>query len=393
MAFGWQSILVTPPVSKKLEPLPDNIKVIETSGYSRTDLRQYAREHLKAKKTYLKVKPILRFFYRRYSEIKHYPDAEKGWVPYAMQFADEILQTEKIDAILTSSPPVTTHIIANGLKKKHNVPWVADFRDLWTQNHNYSYSNLRKFFERKLEIKTLSNADALIAVSPRMADKLTVLHKGKQVYNITNGFDPEKMSKGKIDPTSNFTITYTGQIYKKQNAEKLLVALRDSISEGAMNRSDVEVRIFGPENEQLEEQTKKYGLTDVVRQYGIVPREACFQKQRESQVLWQITWEDPKEKGAYSGKIFEYLGAHRPILATGGFGGDVVEELIKETKSGYYCPSIESTKRELKKLYSEYQLKGTVSYHGSLKEINKYSYHEMAKKFAEVLEGCRNVSK
>lgn len=391
--FGWQSTIITPPIGEKLNSLPSSMRVIETDGYNKTDVRLYARDHFETKKFYRKVKPLLKFFYKRYSEIRHYPDREKGWKPFALKFADEVLQTQNIDAILTSSPPVTTNIIAKELKEKHNIPWIADFRDLWTQNHNYSYSTFRKFFERRLEIKVLSVADALVTVSSPMAYKLTTLHKEKQVYTITNGFDPEKMSKGKVDLTSKFTITYTGQIYKKQNTEKLLVALRDLIFEGTIDRKDVEVRLFGRKNEQLEKQIEKYGFLDVVVHYGIVPREVCFQKQRESQVLWQITWEDPQEKGAYSGKIFEYLGARRPILATGGFGGDVVEELIKETNSGCYCSTTEDVKFALKKLYSEYKLKGLVSYHGNMEIINKYNYREMARKFAGVLEECKNVPK
>ncbi len=393
--FGWQPIILTKPIGG--EPsyrfvLSDDFKrktrVIETYGYS----SPYGKKRLTSKK-YSSVRPFLKSLYKYYREIAHYPDLEKGWKPFAIKAGDELLQNEDIDAMISSSSPVTTHIIAKELKKKHKIPWVADFRDLWTQNHNYPYSIFRKFFERRLEIKTLSAADALVAVSSPMAYKLTMLHKGKHVYTITNGFDLEKMSEGKVDLTSKFTITYTGQIYKKQNTEKLLVALRDLIFEGTIDRKDVEVRIFGPKNEQLEKQAGKYALVDVVVHYGIVPREVCFQKQRESQVLWQITWEDPQEKGAYSGKIFEYLGARRPILATGGFGGDVVEELIKETNSGCYCPTTEDVKFALKKLHSEYKLKGLVSYHGNMEKINKYNYREMARKFAGVLEDCKNVPK
>jgi len=393
--FGWQPIILTTPLGEKPDYRfgpPDDFKeknrVIETYGYSSS----YGKKRLTSKK-YSKVRPFLKFLYGYYREIAHYPDSEKGWEPFAVKASDELLQNEDIDAMISSSSPVTTHIIAKELKEKYDIPWVADFRDLWTQNHNYPYSRLRKLFEKKLEVKTLSIADALVIISSPMTEKLKMLHEGKRIYTITNGFDPEKMSDGKANLTSKFTITYTGQIYTKQDPSKLLVALKDLISQGTMNPKDVELRIFGPKNEQLEKQAEKYGLVDIVMHYGTVPREVCFQKQRESQVLWQITWEDPKEKGAYSGKIFEYLGAYRPILATGGFGSDVVEKLIEETKSGCYCPTIEDVTYALKKLFSEYKLKGAVSYHGNIEKINKYSYREMARKFAEVLEECKNIHK
>lgn len=82
------------------------------------------------------------------------------------------------------------------------------------------------------------------------------------------------------------------------------------------------------------------------------------------------------------------MGAHRSILATNGFHGDTVEKLIVETNSGFYCPTIENIKRALKKFYLEYRLKGVVSFQGNIKEINKYPYNEMARKFAALLEEC-----
>ncbi len=70
-----------------------------------------------------------------------------------------------------------------------------------------------------------------------------------------------------------------------------------------------------------------------------------------------------------------------------------MEKLIEETNSGCYCPTIEDVKYALKKLYTKYRLKDAVLYHGNIEKINKYSYHEMARKFAEVLEECKNVPK
>jgi glycosyltransferase involved in cell wall biosynthesis len=148
----------------------------------------------------------------------------------------------------------------------------------------------------------------------------------------------------------------------------------------------IEARFYGPENELLRRETQKYGLLDVVKQYGTIPRKISFQKQRESQVLLLLNWDDPQEKGVHTGKVFEYLAAQRPILVTGGFGGDVVEQLVDETDSGIYCPTVEKTENALKNLYSEYKLKGKVTYHGVAEKINKYSYREMAKSFAEILD-------
>jgi len=386
--FGWQPIILTAPLGEdpdsRFGPPNDFRKknrVIETHGYaSEKAVASGARKRLG------RWKPLLRFFYRRYSEIVHYPDKEKGWIPFAVDAGEKLLENEAVDAIVSSYSPATCHIVARKLKEKRSIPWVADFRDLWTQNHNYPYSSLRKFFEKRLELRTLSTADALVTTSTFWAEKLKRLH-GKAAYAITNGFDPETMAKGKAHLTKRFTITYTGQIYGgRQDPAKLLAALKALISEGTVDPKNVEVRFYGTESEQLKREAERYGLSDVVRQYGVISRTAAFEKQRESQLLLLLNWEDPLEKGTYTGKIFEYLAAQRPILATGGFGRDVVEELLAETNSGIYCSAVEEIKKAVRELYLEYQTKGKVAYHGIVEKIGKYSYREMAKNFAEILD-------
>jgi len=399
--FGWQPIILTTPIGEKSDSRfgpPDdfrkNNRVIETYGYhSRKDVELRPKKRLKK---YGYIRTLLRnvvpfsvrkFLYRRYSEIVHYPDAEKGWKPFAVKAGDELLQNEDIDAMISSSSPVTTHIVAHEFKDKYNVPWVADFRDLWTQNHNYPYSKLRKVFEKRLELKTLSTADALVTLSSPAAEKLRMLHKEKRVYTITNGFDPDIMSDGKVNLTSIFTITYTGQIYSgKQDPSKILIALKNLISPGAIDPNHVEVRFYGPENGLLQKEIEKYGLSNIVKQYGTISRKTSFEKQRESQLLLLLNWEDPREKGVYTGKIFEYLAAQRPILVTGGFGNDVVKELLDETNSGVYCSTVEEIKNALTDFYMEYKLKGRVKCKGNVENINKYSYREIARKFTGILD-------
>lgn len=390
--FGWQPIVLTPPIGEDPDSrfgppndFKDSNRVIETYGYSSRHTWK-KRHRLDSKKLFKPAKPLLRFLYKHYLEIINYPDEEKGWKPFAVKAGDEFLRNEGVDAIISSSSPVTTHIIAKELKIKRKIPWVADLRDLWTQNHDYPYSFIRRFFERRLERKTLQSADALVTVSEPLAEKLMELHKGKRVYNITSGFDPDDMKKEPADLTPRFTITYTGQIYVRgQDASKFLIALRDSISEGAIMAEDVEVRFYGPWCELLAKQIEEYGLVDVVKQYGIISRQVSFEKQRESQVLLLLKWEDVQERGYLSGKIFEYLAAGRPMIAAGGHN-DVVTLLLNETNAGIDGQSVEDIKNALRKLYVEYKLRGKTSYHGIMKEINKYSYLEMTRKFAAVLD-------
>lgn len=314
-----------------------------------------------------------------------YPDQEKGWKSIALIKARDFLRKERVDVILSSSSPITAHLIAKELKIKYGVPWIADFRDLWSQNHNYPYGAVRQFFDRRLEKKTMVRADALITVSSPWSKKLQNLHK-KHAFTITNGFDPTTANIPPTPLTRRFTITYTGQVYQgKQNISKFFCALK-KFAEGKMaDPMDIEVRLYGPLQKWIQKEIEVYHLESLVKQYGIVARTVALQKQRESQVSLLLNWEDPYEKGTHTGKIFEYLSARRPILSVGGWGGDVVEHLLEQTKAGIYAPSVAKIKASLSWLYQEYKQKGSVSFHGDQKEINAYNYKEIAKKFASVL--------
>jgi hypothetical protein len=156
------------------------------------------------------------------------------------------------------------------------------------------------------------------------------------------------------------------------------------ISNGTVTPNDIEVRFYGHEEFWLQKEIERYKLSDIVKQYGIIPREISLKKQWESQILLLFKWEDPKVKGGYSGKVFEYLAAKRPILAIGGTK-DVVTDLLNETNVGIDAPCVKDIKNAIEKFYTGYKQIGKVSYYGEWKEIQKYSQREMARKFAYLL--------
>ena len=397
--FGWQSIVLTTPLAEK----PDvPFRIVETSfrdvlGFWRRlfkfDSNEGVRRQLERRLGITHRKFLINFLTTLLREFDlYYPDLETGWKPFAIKAGEELLKTEKIDAMI-SCHPFTSHLVASNLKASYDIPWLADFPDLWSQNHLYRYSPLRKPINKRLELKTLSRADALVTVSEPWAEKLRALHRGKSVYTITHGFDPEEVNIPPASLTSKFTITYTGFIYTgKQDPTKLFAALRDLISEGAVAPNDIEVRFYGTGAAWLEKEIDRYGLSNVVKHYGHVPRGNALERQRESQVLLLLDWNDPKEKGVFSGKVFEYLGARRPILAIGGSTDDVAHKLLTETKAGIPATNAPNIKRALAELYQEYKLRGEVAYNGIEGELNKYSHREMARKFSEILDHLTNTS-
>ncbi|MEA3317025.1 MAG: glycosyl transferase family 1, partial [Bacteroidota bacterium] len=60
------------------------------------------------------------------------PDARKFWIKPSVKFLKTYLKNNNVDAIISTGPPHSMHLIAMQLQKKLNLPWIADFRDPWT---------------------------------------------------------------------------------------------------------------------------------------------------------------------------------------------------------------------------------------------------------------------
>jgi glycosyltransferase involved in cell wall biosynthesis len=398
--FGWEPIILTAKLPDDPKP---QFEVIQTQDY---DLVRHWKKRLGLNPDKMmrqqSVLPLLggtridnvnyknKFLTRILRvgyDIVAYPDEMKGWYSYAVEAGNELLQKRKIDAMISSSSPVSTHLIAEKLKSRWNIPWIADFRDLWTQDYNYSDSHiaLRRLAERHLELRTLSKADALVTVSKVLAENQMRFHKTKPVYVIPNGFDPEEMESTPSDKlTDKFIITYSGSLHGcSRDPSSLFKAVQDLISEGIMDPSHIQIRFYGDYEECLEKLIKHYEIQNIVRQYGLISRDDILKKQRESQLLLLLNWGDP---GVLTGKVFEYLAAQRPILLISKVGG-AIEELLNETNTGIYAPTVDDIKNFLKRCYSEYISKGEVIYKGQSSKIEKYSHREMAKAFSGILNG------
>ena len=235
------------------------------------------------------------------------------------------------------------------LQRVSGLPWIADFRDLWTQNHYYPYSRIRLRRERKLELETLETADALVAVSRPLADELGQLH-GEEVHAILNGYDPDEVNDGSTPLTEHPTITYTGNIYRG----KQVLDLGDRALNTLLH-AGYELRLYGPKQEWIDKMATEHGVGEQVKQYGIVSREEALQRQRESHILLLLRWQGAE--GIITTKLFEYMAAKRPILAIGPEDPEV-DRMVEDANEG---------------------------------NIEQYSQRETARKFAEVLDKVANI--
>ena len=310
-----------------------------------------------------------------------------GWYRHALKKGLEIISKEKFDIIFSSYSPSMSHFVASKLHKQTGIPWVAEFRDLWSLNHYLRKIQPFHFFEKELEKRVMKGSDLLVTVSEPLARQLEVLHS-KKVVTICNGFDEDDYLDS-VPLTTKFTITYTGNIYPgKQDPSPLFKAIAELEEEGKISPNDFEVCFFGGGTlTSLLPAIRHYHLEGIVKICGLVPFKESIRKQKESTVLLFLGWNDPLEKGVYTAKVFEYLGARRPILAI-GLKGDVVDELLKETGAGVMISEAAGIKALLSQWMKEFKQLGEILSHfkPDSAAVYRYTRKQEAAKLAQLLE-------
>ena len=331
-------------------------------------------------------------------EVFAYPDGMKYWHESAFKEASKIMDDEKIDAIISSSWPITCHTIAKDLKEHQDIPWIADLRDLWNLNPYVSHTFIRNYFEKRLELKTFENADALTTTTDLAAETLSTLHPMSRIVPILSGYDKDdfkfleelvsKRDDFSSDSPEKLKFIYAGSLYGgKRDPTYLFEAIRQLEDENKLDPSKISIEFYG-DSTGLEDIANRYGLLDIVHIGGKIAHEEVLKKQLDSDVLLLISWDNEKEKMFIPGKIYEYFALKKPVLSIGYKEGSL-KDLIEETKVGYHVSSLESTKEALLKIYEEFVENGTVELNADM-NIEDYSMENMAKKFADLLNELEN---
>lgn len=307
----------------------------------------------------------------------------QGWYPYAVRRGLNIAAEENIDLIFSTYNPSTCHIIASCIHKKTRIPWVAEFRDLWAFNSEVKKTQPFHFMEKQLEKRVMQRCSQLVTVSEPLAERLRALHS-KDVAIIYNGFDEEDYTED-IPLTSKFTITYIGSIYKKQDPSALFKVVNLLKREGIISDSTFEIRFFGTDSLFLTRLIAEYNLHALVKVYNSVSYEDCIRKQKESTVLLFIGWKDPMETGILSTKIFEYIGAGRPILSL-SYEREVASELVTKSGCGVVANQPGKIKDILMDWLEEFKKHGDIvsGYACNAAIRNTYTRREQTKKLAEL---------
>lgn len=386
-SFGWQPIVIVPRTSNKTVII-DNVRVVETDYQDMISrFLPNSKSDTGEKKEVDSKNQSNKFVSKAMSlagEIFAYPDSMKYWRKPAFEAASEIIENEKIDAILSTSSPVTSHLVAHDLNEKYGIPWAADLRDLWNLNPYINHNPIRRHFEKRLEMKTFKNAAALTTTTELAKKTLQGIHPDKKIVSVVSGFDPEdfKITKQTVE-SENLTLMYAGSLYSgKRDPSILFDAISQLISENKIDNKKIIVDFYG-DTGNLEELSEKYNIKNNVNIHGRITYPEVLQHQMNADVLLLISWMDESEKIFIPGKIYDCIGCRKPILSIGYKEGSL-KELIDKTNIGYHISSVEECKKAIYDYYTKYN-ENELKYSGN-EFAEEYSVKNTAKNFSKILE-------
>ena len=314
------------------------------------------------------------------------PDARALWIKPAYKYLSHWLDNNKVDAIISNGPPHSNTRIATLLKKKYNIPWLADFQDPWTQVDYYQLLNLTPWansYHHKLEQEAFLFADKLTIVSKAWAKSLEEIG-AKNVDVLYWGFDPADYVALDKKLDDKFTLSYFGIMGFDRNPVNLFKAIASLSQESSSFQNDFCLQLMGQIDFSVWEEINKVGIGKLVHYLGSFTREETLQKAQGSRALLLLLNRQPNAEGRIPGKSFEYMALRRPILFVGDTNAEI-SGIIDSVAGNHICDyeDYEKIKLSLSILYDNY--KNNQDSEMSLSFSDEWSVISQTKKLARLL--------
>jgi len=281
---------------------------------------------------------------RRYSPLRNHvlallqiPDPYWGWYLPAVQAAGRLVEEEPVSAIFSTGPPWAAHLIARRLRKKYQLPWVADFRDPWTCRHSREdLPGWRQRLDQRLEASCLRWADRVICNTERLRKAMAELHPAlspAKFVTLTNGFDDPVAQRASVRPEgSACLLLHLGSLYGRRRIDTFCQAVGDLVSTRRIDVGSFKILFLGDVDPDVRAVAQRI-VPDLLQNNCIEfrPRVSWLEA---SQALWSadllLLFFD--EQLAVPAKFYEYLPTGKPMFAVAPEGA--LTDVLQSTGAG-----------------------------------------------------------
>ena len=334
------------------------------------------------------------------------PDPRCLWIRPSVRFLKQYLREHPVDAIVSTGPPHSMHLIARALHRSTGIPWTADFRDPWTRIFYFKHLPLTRRSRKRyaaMELSVLREADHVVAVTDNMvrdfleeldADKKrgtsgrqtagdsSVTEQKNKFHVIENGYDEADFTDiTAAELPAGFNLVHTGLFSAEGNPRRLWKVLAELCRDLPGFGRDLHLTFAGKTDPEILAAVREAGLGDRLTDLGYIPHHEANRLQKAADLLLLPLREEPEAAGILTGKYFEYLAAGRLIAAFGPHGS-VLERSLAATRTGRIFDWEEEAplKEYLTALYTR-----TLAFDPDPGAISAYTRRSLAGRYAEVL--------
>jgi glycosyltransferase involved in cell wall biosynthesis len=325
---------------------------------------------------------------RSISEIFLVPDTYIGWVPFASRAASHLCREEQFDLVYSTSPPDSSHLVGRAISRRFGMPWVADFRDPWISLHlRRPPTPLHSSLHRRLEGGVME-ASRVLVTTRWHGELLRRSFPEARIEIIPNGYDDEDF-EGLEDmerPPGPFTILHCGMLTLGRSIGPFLDGLSIFLEEHPGSRDELRVVFLGSRESVNEELASAAGLLDVVSFEDNVSHAECVRRERSSHVLLLLKHDDDRYRGLVPGKLYEYVGARRPLLAVVPEGE--AADIVRDTGRGEVVPIGDAREiaKGISRMYDHF-VEGSLDGAYSLAELPEFTRRGSAARLDEIMRG------
>ncbi|HEX5112090.1 MAG TPA: glycosyltransferase, partial [Saprospiraceae bacterium] len=311
--FGWEPVIYTPSNGETgmhdeslLKEIPSHIEMVKTPIWEPYDLYKTFLGRSKKDKVYsgfinekkkVSLAQRISVFIRGNFFI---PDARMFWIKPSVKFLKAYLKDHPVDAIVSTGPPHSMHLIAEKIHHLTGIPWIADFRDPWTNIDFYRDLQLSGWADKKhhrLELKVLKNASKVVTVTWRSRDEFKALCGRDDIEVVPNGFDEADFPKINADHLDKeFSFIHVGSMNRDRNPVAFWDAIKNALQQMPEIKRDLKIKLVGPVDFSVRQSVKEMGLSDVTDFIEYVPHTQAVQLQQKAQVVLLVINNSPNAK-------------------------------------------------------------------------------------------------
>ncbi len=397
---GWQSIVFTPEApdfelkdERLLADIPQETEVLKFPIWEPFKLLNYFRSAQKSPK--LQQGTVLEKDKQNWKDKMivwlrgnlFIPDARMFWIRPSAGFLSRFLDESPVDMIITTGPPHSVHLIGKTLHKKTGIPWLADFRDPWSQWDLLSklrVGKLAQFIHNSLEAKVLKNANVVLTVSDSMAKDFKRLG-ARHTEVITNGVDLEQLSINNIKIRQDrFEIAYYGLLNEMRNPLPFWEVLEDWLTRDEERQRYFSLKIAGIMSDALQQKMQVYPILYQHFTFGgYLPQQAIMQNAGKASVLLLLSNNTGNANQLIPAKLFEYLATGRPILYIGSLQSEPAK-IIHKHAAGWVIDSQDkqTMSKVIESAYDQWKSGNLATVQ---RDLQAYDRRELAKRLATIM--------